>query len=252
MKTHRIYDPETGGFYTTQFDSDFEFVNPIDYYKNSAIKLAVTMQRDMLALQKIPFPPELVERLILKKSIEMWEERFKEIMSTTVPINLMAVLTCKTKKEQVALLKGVQINPDQLLAFLFKAWTDRAFKFSQYSGEHHPKGTDKKDLPTIINLERGQVKKIGKTKLTDGQLKQAVQQRKVVIAKFLDNDDSWHCLFTTFNSLKGGETWKGGQPHYHYISDKFGFTRDQVIAELKSRDYKLGSLPHIDLLDYKL
>lgn len=48
----------------------------------------------------------------------------------------------------------------------------------------------------------------------------------------------------------GKESCKDGQPHYHYISDKFGMPRDKVLAELKSRDYSLGLLPHIDLLDY--
>lgn len=252
MKTKKIYDQKTGGFYTICFDIDFEFVNPIDYYKDSIIKLGLTMQRDMLILQKMPFPPELIEKRIHKKALELWDKRYQEIMSAEVPTNLYAVLISTTKKEQVKLLKGVQIDPDQLLAFLFKAWQDYGFKFSQYTTEHLPTGTDKKGLPIIINIEGGDVKKIGKTKFTDGQLKQVVEHRQGIVAKFLDINASWHCLFTTFNSLKGVESWKGGQPHFHYISDKFGLSRDQVINELKNRNYKLGSLPHIDLLKYRL
>jgi len=97
----------------------------------------------------------------------------------------------------------------------------------------------------------GIVNKVGDTKLTDGQLKQAVEHKSVTISKFFDKGTDWHCLFVTHKSLRGDEkNWKGGQPHYHYISDKFGLSRDKVVSELKSRDYHLNSLPHIDLLDY--
>jgi len=252
VETKRIYDPESGGFYTTHFATDFEFVNPIEYYRQSSVNLSMTMQRDILMLKGVPFPPELIEMIIHKNSVEMWEEQYKKVIETEVPANLVAVLNLKSKKEQVSTLKGVQINPDQLLNFLFKAWTDFGFKFSQYTAEHHPTGTNRQDLPTMINIKDGNVKKIGKTNFTDGQLKQAVEHRRVTIAKFLDNEETWHCLFTTFNSLKGAEAWKDGQPHYHYISDKFGLPRNKVVQELKNSDYKLGSLPHIDLLDYKL
>jgi len=252
VETSRIYDPETGGFYTTHFATDFEFVDPIEFYKQSSIKISTTMQRDILLLKGLPLLPESIKELIHKQSLEWWDEQYKRVLEAEAPENLLAVLSLQSKKEQVLKLKGVQINPDQLLNFLFKASTDYGFKFSQYTAEHQPTGTDKKDLPTMVNVKDGKVKKIGNTSLTDGQIKQILEHRKVTIAKFLDNQESWHCLFTTFNSLKGAETWKGGQPHYHYISDKFGLPRDKVVQELKNRDYKLGSLPHIDLLDYKL
>ena len=43
--------------------------------------------------------------------------------------------------------------------------------------------------------------------------------------KFIDKEDEWHCLFLTYDSIRGKESWNGGQPHYHYISDKFGIPR---------------------------
>ena len=85
--------------------------------------------------------------------------------------------------------------------------------------------------------------------MTDGELVQAVDHRKRTISKFLDKNGSWHCFFLTFDSRKGKESWKGGQPHYHYISDKFGIPRSKVVKELKSKKYKLGALPHIDHLE---
>jgi hypothetical protein len=77
-----------------------------------------------------------------------------------------------------------------------------------------------------------------------------VEHRKVIISKFLDNKTAWHCFFLTFKSIRREESWQDGQPHFHYISDKFGISRENVIVQLKSKDYNLGTLPHIGLLDY--
>jgi hypothetical protein len=69
-----------------------------------------------------------------------------------------------------------------------------------------------------------------------------------MIAKFIGDDRNWHCFFTNYKSLKGKEkTYKNGQPHFHYISDKWGLTRDEVIEQLGKRKYKLpSSMPHLD------
>lgn len=47
----------------------------------------------------------------------------------------------------------------------------------------------------------------------------------------------------------GEESWKDGQPYYHFISDKFGIDQATVVQQLKNPDYKLGNLPHIDPID---
>lgn len=77
-----------------------------------------------------------------------------------------------------------------------------------------------------------------------------IENRKVVVAKLLDKCDEWHCFFVTYDSLKGKELWQNGQPHFHYISDKFGLSREEVVKSLKDRKYNLGSLPHINITDY--
>ena len=106
-------------------------------------------------------------------------------------------------------------------------------------------------MPSIVHLTDNKVHKSGETDLTDGQLKQIVEHRKVIISKFIDKGELWHCFFLTFESLKGKEKWKDGKPHYHYISSAFGLTREQVIGELKKKNYKLNNLPHIEMIDYR-
>jgi hypothetical protein len=45
------------------------------------------------------------------------------------------------------------------------------------------------------------------------------------------------------------ETWNNGQPHFHYISDKWTTPKDEIIAKLKSKNYPSTSI-HIGLNDY--
>jgi len=251
ISRHKIPDDSGNGSYTIFESPDFEYVDPTKHYAESYIVTNVSMMRDIILLKKPPVPLDFIEKYIHKEALKDWFKKVKEIEETPIPENLISLLTAKTKKEQIKLLKDVSITPYQLISFIFRAWTEFGFTFSQYKSEHHHKGLDKSQMPKIVEVKDGNVYKVGETLLTDGQLKQAVEHRKVIVSKFLDNSASWHCLFLTFDSIKGKETWKNGQPHYHYISDKFGIPRQKVVEQLKSSKYSLGNLPHIDLNEYR-
>jgi len=251
IQKHRIAQDDGKGIYTMFRSNDFEYVDPIIHYTESYLVTNMSMLRDIFYFKKLPIPMESIEKFIQREALKDWNEKLKEIKNTQVPNNLILLLQAKSKGEQIKLINGLAIDPDQLIAFIFKAWTDFGFSFSQYTSEHQHKGLDTSEMPKLVEIKDGKVKKVGSTSLTDGQLKQAVEHRKVIISKFIDKDDSWHCLFLTFDSIKGKESWKGGQPHYHYISDKFGIHREKVVDQLKSKKYKLGNLPHIDLTDYR-
>lgn len=254
MIRHKKIKEEDGNGEYSIFDTlDFEFVNPIEHYSTAFIASSFAMMKDMVLLKKPPFqfPLEVIDKILMKEAIKKCDEYLKEILETEIPENFIAILTAESKKEQVKLLKNQSITPNQLLAFLLKANTYFSYSFSQYRGEHNHKNLDESKMPAIVRIKEGRVNKIGKTTLTDGQLKQAIEQRKVIVSKFLDKGNEWHCLLLTYDSLKGKESWKDGQPHYHYISNKFGIPRDKVVEQLKSSSYNLGSLPHIDLIDYR-
>lgn len=142
------------------------------------------------------------------------------------------------------------MTPFELIAFIFHAHEEKGFLFSNYRAEHHHKGLDESELPEFIHVKSEKVAKIGETNLKEGQLKQVVNHRKIIISKFIDNANEWHCFFVTYQSLKGEENWNNGQPHFHYISNKFGLSREEVLKELKSRHYKLNNLPHVSLMEY--
>ncbi|HEV8515464.1 MAG TPA: hypothetical protein VGQ59_19405 [Cyclobacteriaceae bacterium] len=230
-------------------EPDFEYVNPLKHLEKSTIQLYHQILLDGYYLKRVVTP--ILKRILLGEAEEKWKRKLKEITSIEVPEWMKKLLTTQSKNEQEKLLKGISINPDQLVAFILHAG-EQGFTYSQYSAENHFKGLDVGEMPTIVHIQDdGSVEKVGKTNLTDGQLKQALTQRKVMIAKFFDKGSEWHCLFTTFNSLGGKENWKDGQPHYHYISDKFGLKREEVVARLKSKEGMSTSI-HIPLLDYKL
>lgn len=248
INEQRIYEDDGNGRYTIFSSDDVEYVNPLKHFKNVCVKTDTAMMRDLVAREMPSLPPAMREALMIKHSLKDWKKMEFELRQTAIPQNLLHLLNAASKKEQVRLLKDIAITKTQLRAFIIKAWTDYGFSYSQYTGEHQQKGLDLEKMPALVEVVDDALNKIGTTTLSDGQLKQAIDHRKRTIAKFLDKDGIWHCFFVTYDSLKRKETWKGGQPHYHYISDKFELDRAYVVQSLKSSKYQLGNLPHIDLM----
>ena len=139
------------------------------------------------------------------------------------------------KKEQIKLLKGLELTTDIFMGFILYAG-DNGYLLSQYTSHHHANGIDEKELPAAyMKKPDGTIQKFGKTNLSDGQLKQALEQRSVKVAKLLEKDDEWHCFFLTYNSIAGKENWQNGQPHFHYISNLFNLDKTELIKQLKSK-----------------
>lgn len=245
--------PDNNGKGITQvgYSNDFEKVNPIEQVRQMLLENSISLEKTILLLNKPPFPISYLDEWLFKRADKLWQERYSEIMATKYSENFDKLLECNKKQEQVNLLKNQTISPFGLTAFIFNAFLKYGYTFSQYRAEHNYNGLDETKLPTIFHIKEKEVFVSGKTTLTDGQLKQVIQHRKVIISKFIENGDNWHCFFTTYQSLKGEENWKEGTPHYHYISNTFGLTKEQVLKELKSKEYKLNNLPHIELTDYK-
>ena len=246
----KIIDEENNGEYIVFESRLVENVNPIEYFQELCItsNFGVTHSflKKSLEYKNLYVSEEAIAKFSLKEATENWKNYFSEIQSTIVPTELLLCVEAQSKKDQVKLLRNVVFSADILLAFTFNVWEKYCYKFSRYISEHHPNGTDKNELPKSAYLNNGKIDKVGKTNLTDGQIKQVIENRKVIVANFFDNEKNWFCLFVTYDSLKGKEGWKNGTPHYHFISDKFGITKKKVIEQLQSKEYKLGNLPHIE------
>lgn len=247
MGIELIPDNEGLGFTLVNKIEDFEKVNPINQYKNLEIETTKHILLSRYLMEKPKFSIELLNDIAIKNANESWDKRYNEIINTKYSENLNQLLLTNKKKEQIRLLKNLSISHKELTSFIFNSFLNYGYLYSFYTVEHLQNGLEKSEMPKLLNIEGNKIKISGNTKLSDGQLKQAINHRKVIISKFIENGDKWHCFFYTFNSLKGAENWKEGKPHLHYISYTFGLTRKEVLTELKSKDYKLNNLPHIEL-----
>lgn len=244
--------PIYNGHYNIFKADNAEFVNPVEHYSELIKQFHFHKGYDILIRKKYPIPVTKFAIINFMKKVaeKEWKKEKKRIESTKIPAGLINLFNTTSKKEQLELLKKLRMTSTQLLALIFKAWNDFGYKYSHYLIEHLPNDINKSDLPTFYYHDKveDELEKAGKTKYSDAQLKHAISYRNVTIAKFLDNGDRWHCFFTTFKSMKGEESWEGGKPHYHYISDCFGMRRDKVLKQLRSKNYKLGNLPHIGFI----
>lgn len=61
------------------------------------------------------------------------------------------------------------------------------------------------------------------------ELKAVLKDRKVLVVRVYHKGDVWHCFYGTYKGLNGEELGAmGSQSHYHYISDKWGYSRAEL------------------------
>ena len=247
MEEYRIPIPNEDGYYHVAKDGDVEFVNPIELIRKKHIDVTFFLGNDFLISRGFNEPKELTDKILLKVANKQWEEEdFPNIMATAIPEELSSLLNSKSKKEQIKALKGIALTSEQLTTFIIKAYIDYGYTLSEYISEHIPNNLHDKTPEFIHRNEKNEIIFVGETKLSVGQLRQVMEQRKVIVSKFLDKGDNWHCFFLTYKSIEGKENYNNGQPHLHYISNYWGLTRAEVLKQLRSNHYSLPSLPHID------
>ena len=253
LKIDKIPDGK-GGFYFAFVQEDIEKVDPITYYEEyfhltkqilfeDVIRMAAKAKGEILSDEKVK---ELASYIVH----DSWQKHLVETVQSGIPNNLKALLSSTKKKQQVKLLKGMRFTPEQFTSFTYWSYLEEGYLYSKYMSEYDPSEYSHLSKPTFARYEKGKLEHSGDTDMTDGQIKHTIEKRKKIIATFFDRDTEWHCFFITFKSLRGEESWQEGQPHYHYISDKFGLRREDVVTELKSKNYKLNARIHIALDDY--
>jgi hypothetical protein len=248
----KIYSEDGKSFYRLFFDDKVEFANPIEYFKNRSITSHFYMMKDVSDHKLKDIPKEIKHKVLLKQATETWENRYLSIIEEKLDEDFLNLLIASKKSDQIRLLKGKSFTPNTLIKFLFISYLDFGFTFSRYTSEKLPKNLNQQNLPTMINLseDESSVEIIGETILKEGELKNVINHRKNIVANFLDKGDEWHCFYVTYKSLAGKESWNDGEPHYHYLSDKFGLSREEVVQGII--DGKVPSTPvHIGLKGYR-
>ena len=250
MNTEQIFDENGRGFTRSFSDDQVEKVNPVEYYKNTELKKRAIMFRDILNIENSFLTSLLDESFFIRNAEESIGDFFERLESVSIPENFLLLLNANRKKDQEKLLKRMALSPDQLISLIFKSFKGYNYLYSKYLFENLPNGLEGKKLPKMFHIkDDGTIKKVGKTELTDGELKNIIEHRKVIVSHFLEKEDLWHCFFLTYNSIRGKENWTNGQAHFHYISSSFGISKEDFIESMRTGKYKSTSI-HIDLLDY--
>lgn len=227
-----------------------EKVNPIEFYKTAELEKRAIILHDLLSAKDAFLASMVSKDFYLKNANVGLDEFFEAFEKTEVNGNLLELLKTSRKKDQISLVKGVKFNPVQLMSLIFKSYSDFGLLYSKYLFENLPAGLDGKKLPKVFRLkEDGTIDKVGETDLSDGELKNVIEHRKVIVSHFFENDELWHCFFITYNSIGGKENWKDGQAHFHYISSAFGISKEEFVESMRSGKYKSTSV-HMDLLEY--
>ncbi|MEO8174242.1 MAG: hypothetical protein ABI581_14205 [Sediminibacterium sp.] len=248
---------DKNGFFTISENSDCEYANPIEWFRDAIV--AVTGQNTfnllMLSLQSkeppvIPAgwkPIDYLREVAEYDAKKTWNKELEQIKATRVPDSLLETLITKTKREQQKALKDLIVSGGELTAFYCRAFARFGFLFSNYTFEFLPNGIDEMQMPGLIYIEEDKsVTVIGNTPYSEKQLKQTIDHRRRRIVRMLDKENEWHCIFYDYRSMNGEETENQG-PHVHYVSDRWGLTREQVLESLSRKQYTVPSL-HIGFL----
>lgn len=193
----------------------------------------------------LPCNDEIINQVALMFAKKSYNELSKESVDGKLKNIFQKELN---KKEQIRLLKGVQLTEPQLSS-LFNFAEECGYKFSHYKWQGAPKSVKEEKQPSFMHLkDDGSVEYVGDTTLTEGQMRTIINQADVLIARIFDNGIHWHCFLQTYKGLKGMESGvQGSRPHLHYLSDSFGISKDDLVKMIKMGKYP-NTPVHIPLL----
>lgn len=137
-KTTKITDGNGNGFYRIFWDDKVEKVNPVEYYKNFELKRRAIVYQDLLQTKE-PFLSQKISSdfYVRFAKEEIAKEKFWEAKEQTeIPENFLTLLETTKKKDQISLLKGLSINPNQLIALIFKSFNEHGYLYSRYRFEN--------------------------------------------------------------------------------------------------------------------
>lgn len=180
------------------------------------------------------------EQFFFDKALDETIEMIKGMIAGhKAPTQLMDLLKFESlpKRQQEKRLKDLKLTATDILCFWIEADIE-GYLLDSYHFETYPDRYNEKQHPMCYAQKPdGSIETIGNTEMSDGEMKALLHDRKVVVARILHKDEHWHCFYHTFKGLAGEEPGENGsKPHWHYISDKFGITREDLQERLKNCD----------------
>lgn len=244
MKKVRIVHPDNRVTRINEW-GDVEFVNPTEHIKSIFMDILTSIHEELLYAENLDHLVPLANRILYMADEKEWEKKYRQFKEAKLPENLQDLLNTNSKAEQIKILKGLTLDTDTMYSFFMHAG-EKGYLYSSYKSEHLPKGFEDAKMPTLFRKhDDDSITITGDTDLTKGQLKQLLDQRKILLARFLDLGEKWHCFFWTYKSIFGEENYKDGQAHIHYISNYWTIPREIVKSELKKKNHDFTSEVHI-------
>lgn len=234
----RLKDFEHGSFIKAMIlnhaDSLFQFIM-IDFESKKG-KAATLLEQNILRIEALHQSAKHFQSIIEETDLRA---NLRELVSTDLK-----------KKDQIHILKGVEISRNELLRLFYYA-EEIGYTFSFFLRDAKRTSFLDKMMPEIIYLdEAGNTQHVGETDLSDGQMKHLVDQRQSLIVWLLEKDDTWHCFLQTIKGLKGKEGGKmGSLSHIHYMSNSFGISKDELLNKINREGEYVTTKVHIPLSD---
>lgn len=207
---------------------------PFDYYRFSHAEL---VYMTFLEKVKTQCPIDIPEKVIRGYVMSQVDENIKNmLLSTSLKPEIHRLLSDDdlSSKDQEKLLKGIVLTPADIL-WLNKDSQDLGYRLNIYHEETFPVKFDAKQKPVLLNQKDDNIiETVGKTDMTEGEMRALLEQRKVIQARVYHRGGHWHCFYFTYKGLAGQEKGTmGTHPHYHYISDKSGIAWHELMNRIK-------------------
>lgn len=216
---------------------------PLDYYIYGNALARGNLYNRVIDLKGRPewADKKLINQVALKETREVIEDMLRHSLPDFRLQQLLAHTEWK-KAQQVQLWKGIVLRPIDFLWFNWLA-QQMGYLLDVYHVETIPSVYEKKKSPMVFREEdKGEVEKIGETNMSDGEMKAILRQRRVQTVRVYHKDDVWHCLYGTYKGINGEES---GPPHFHYISNRFGFSREELNMLIQANDMPSSGTVHI-------
>lgn len=238
-----------GSFVDAYIENNIDNVIPLEYLRREFIIMKMHDLKSHFHSNYPDYAKLIPNRFYLKKANESWCNNYDEIYNTKLSKNFISLLFSKSKREQEKLLKNEKLTTYGLTTLAIHAYKELGFTYGSFHFETISNSLSQEKLPDFIydDTSNNTVKTIGATSLSEGKQKNIVRQRKIIVAKFLNNTETgeWHCFFSTYRGIYGLE--EGHGPHYHYISDKWGISKEQLLEGMSKGRYP-ATKTHIVLL----
>lgn len=240
------------GYYIKNSYDQIENANFIKHYLKERIK---SLYYTNLFFLREKYKNRLVPDCILQNTAKVFatdeaNKCLQKYENRNIPYKFELILTGNLKKKDINnILRDCKLKIEELYT-IFIYLSKKGYKYSYYKIVKKAKGKKGAVLPKPAKINKDEiVEKIGNTTLSDTEIKNNRTNSNYLIARIFDNGTHWHCFLQTKFGVLGKEPGENGSnSHFHYISDRFGISKEDLIKSIKNGEYP-SVKNHITIID---